>query len=235
MKKCEKCGYENKDEDTWCSMCGQQLGGENNFKNTEVQPPKHGSTLLIVIIIAAAIIIALISIIIAFTLSPNGAGSSAGTTKETETTVTYTEKPTEMPAPTIAPTPKATISMESLKKSIIEKRAKVIKENYGYVEYSELARNPNNYKGKSLMYEGKILQVLEDHSIEGLNYLNILLVVGNSYDNIVKVTYTLTNDEPRILEDDYVHVYGTSDGLYSYKTVRGNENTIPKIEADLIE
>ena len=39
----------------------------------------------------------------------------------------------------------------------------------------------------------------------------------------------------RILDDDYVTVYGTSLGLYSYQSTMGGEITVPALYLDRIE
>ncbi len=255
MKECVKCGHMNNDENMFCSACGEKIESIEEELSTEeiVQEEfvpeetivtndetdvktlldKNRFNMPLICTIIICIIIAVIAVSICIAVS--GKNSKTTTSTGIETTIAPVTKVTSNPVSTPISTPKATVNAQDVQKKLIENRANVVKENYGYVEYSELARNPNNYEGKSLSYEGKVIQVLEDRSISGLNSLSILMVVGGNYDNLVRVTYIIGNDESRILEDDYIHVYGTSNGLYSYETVRGNENTIPEITADLVE
>lgn len=151
--------------------------------------------------------------------------------KTAENTVTV--QPTVKSTP--KPTPAPTVDTKKMADTFKTAREKIVKENYGYVNFTELARNPNSYKGKSLTYEGKVVQTMEDNSLDGLVYYSIRLAVGGNYNSIVYVTYFTGSDEPRILEDDYVQIYGTAEGLYTYESTSGKSVTIPKINAVLIE
>ena len=105
-----------------------------------------------------------------------------------------------------------------------------IRENYGYVDYKELARNPDPYKGKSLTYSGKVIQV-----IEGDTETQHRIAVNGDYDNVIYVAYPKNIVTSRILDDDYVTVYGTSLGLYSYQSTMGGKITVPALYLDRIE
>ena len=72
-----------------------------------------------------------------------------------------------------------------------------IRENYGYVDYKELARNPDPYKGKSLAYSGKVIQV-----IEGDTETQHRIAVNGDYDNVIYVAYPKNIVTSRILDDD---------------------------------
>ena len=107
-----------------------------------------------------------------------------------------TPEPTVVPtpapaAPTTAPaTTKPTHSAESVSNMLAETRSAIVKENYGYVNYDDLARNPNSYKGKSLTYEGKIAQLMEDSDTladSHMVFVQMRLAVGGNYNNIVWV------------------------------------------------
>ncbi len=99
--------------------------------------------------------------------------------------------------------------------------------------YKELARNPDNYKGVTVSLKGEVIQVLES----GKN-IELRLNIDGNYEETVYVTYTLKEDEGRILEYDIVTIYGSFEGLYSYESVMGAEITLPQIAAryiDLVE
>lgn len=144
---------------------------------------------------------------------------------------TPTASPTPIPRKTAAPKK----TSEPIDFSIDSVKGTIKRENYGYVSYADLARKPNEYKGKSLTYEGKIVQTIEDYSISGIVYYNIRLAIDGDYDSIVHITYMTGDDDPRLLEDDYVQVYGTADGLYTYESTSGKSVTLPEITATLIE
>ena len=57
MVKCDKCGAENTDEDTFCSQCGEQL---NNDKNTSNGFDSSKFNLKIIIPIIAIVLIAVV-------------------------------------------------------------------------------------------------------------------------------------------------------------------------------
>ena len=100
----------------------------------------------------------------------------------------------------------------------------------GREAYKELARNPDPYKGKSLTYSGKVIQV-----IEGDTETQHRIAVNGDYDNVIYVAYPKNIVTSRILDDDYVTVYGTSLGLYSYQSTMGGKITVPALYLDRIE
>ena len=58
----------------------------------------------------------------------------------------------------------------------------------------------------------------------------------NGYGNVVYVsTGLLKEDEPSLLEDDYVTIYGVGAGDYTYESVMGASITIPYINAYYID
>ncbi|MBQ6065461.1 MAG: zinc-ribbon domain-containing protein [Clostridia bacterium] len=106
------------------------------------------------------------------------------------------------------------------------------------ISYTELARSPKSYEGKNVKFTGTILQVIEDFE-DGINYVALRVATKWGYsqyiDDVVYVLYAMPEDSPRFLEDDTITFYGVSTGLYTYKTVRGDEVTIPKVLAKVIE
>ena len=90
--------------------------------------------------------------------------------------------------------------------------------------YKEVARNPYKYDGEYAKFTGKVIQVQGD-----------MLLVNISSSNNIYVIYYQKYNEPRILENDRVTVYGELDGEKTYTTVRGNAVTIPKIKAEYVD
>lgn len=96
-------------------------------------------------------------------------------------------------------------------------------------DYTEVARNPNNYKGLRIKASGKVIQVMEGSGGD------VTLRVRSSGNNVWYITITLDSGASRILENDRVTVYGVCQGVTTYQTVMGSTLTIPKIEAKYIE
>ena len=101
------------------------------------------------------------------------------------------------------------------------------------ISYTNLARNPSQYEGQYVKYNGKVVQVMESSFYKAYR----VNVTKNRYyyDDTVYVTYITFEDGNRVLEDDIITFYGEYDGLYSYETVMGATVTIPKVNAKYIE
>lgn len=132
------------------------------------------------------------------------------------------------------------LAKEKAEKEAAEKKAKEeaeakekaeaeAKEKQGYetgITYDQLARTLDKYKGQKCKFRGEVIQVMEDD-----NYVSIRLAVGGGSNVLyVVIPSSILNNE-RILEDDYITVYGTSTGVITYTTVMGNELTIPSMLA----
>ena len=98
------------------------------------------------------------------------------------------------------------------------------------ITYDQLARTPDDYKGEKVKFKGKVIQV-----IEGGSEVNLRVAVNSDYNKIILVAYSPSLVSSRVLEDDKITVYGTSQGLYTYKSTMGGMITIPLIFADKIE
>ena len=90
------------------------------------------------------------------------------------------------------------------------KAAKAAEEARGYetgITYDQLARTPDDFKGKKVKFYGKVVQV-----IEGSGSVQIRLAVDDNYDTILLGEYSSSTVSSRVLEDDYITIYGTSVG-----------------------
>lgn len=124
---------------------------------------------------------------------------------------------------------------EAQKKKEEEEKAKkeAEKEAKGYetgITYSNLARNPDDYKGEKVKFKGKVLQV-----IEGDDSVQIRLAVKSDYDNVLFCEYSSSIVSSRVLEDDIITIYGTSVGTISYESTMGGQITIPAVYVDKID
>lgn len=109
------------------------------------------------------------------------------------------------------------------------------KEKFQEYNFEEMARNPQKVKGENAKVTGKVIQVIE-------NGLDVVLRVNitkkdDSYDSdTVYVEYKRKNDdEDRILKDDIVDIYGILNGLKTYTTVLGAEESLPFISAEYVD
>jgi ABC-type multidrug transport system fused ATPase/permease subunit len=101
------------------------------------------------------------------------------------------------------------------------------------IQYIDLARNPDIYKNKKVVFTGKVI-----HTIESGNYIALLVNVTkdefNVWDDTIFVNYQKANGESRILENDIITFWGTVKGLKTYKSVLGSQVTIPEVDAKYI-
>lgn len=102
--------------------------------------------------------------------------------------------------------------------------------------YTEIARNPQTYRGTYAKYTGEVVQVMEEGNLCNLR-VNITRK-GSSYTyytDTIFVVYTRPEGSSRILENDIITIYGINEGMYSYETVLGSEMTIPRVDAYYID
>ena len=103
-------------------------------------------------------------------------------------------------------------------------------DNYEAVDYTSVARTPDEWQGRLVQFSGRVLQVSEG-SGENL----IRLATNGDYDDVVAVGYDpAIMGSTRILEDDYISAYGTCIGIYSYTATMGQTISIPGVYADHI-
>lgn len=98
------------------------------------------------------------------------------------------------------------------------------------ISYSQLARTPDEYMGKKVKFSGKVLQTVEDSS----SSVTIRLAVDGDYDNVILGVYDSSIVSERILEDDYITIYGLSAGIFTYESTMGANISIPSISIDKI-
>ena len=111
--------------------------------------------------------------------------------------------------------------------------AKAAEEAQGYetgITYDQLARTPDDFKGKKVKFTGKVAQV-----IEGSGSIQIRLAVNDNYDTILFGQYDSSIVGSRVLEDDHITIYGTSAGTISYQSTMGGTITIPGVSIEKID
>lgn len=100
------------------------------------------------------------------------------------------------------------------------------------ITYDQLARIPEDFKGKKVKFTGKVLQVMEGSIASDPA---IRLAANKNYDTVIYGKYPSKIISSRILEDDMITIYGTSYGLQSYQSTLGGTITIPYVYIDKIE
>ena len=108
------------------------------------------------------------------------------------------------------------------------------KERCQRIDYDDLARSPDKYKGEYVKFTGKVVQVCSEAE-SPLYYSTYRVATSGSYDDVVLIYVDNYGSGERILEDDWITFYGTSDGLYTYTTVRGDRLSIPSIKVEYID
>lgn len=95
------------------------------------------------------------------------------------------------------------------------------------VNYEDVARNPDNFKGSLITFTGEVIQVMEGSTVTlRINQDN----PSNQFaSDTWYVTYKAPQDAARILVDDEIVVYGECTGTVTYKTVLGSQMTIPSM------
>ena len=93
-----------------------------------------------------------------------------------------------------------------------------------------MARTPDDYKGQKVKFYGKVVQV-----IEGDDSTQIRLAVDDNYDTVLLGEFDKSIVSSRVLEDDYITVYGSSVGTISYKSTFGGTITIPGVYIEKID
>ena len=127
---------------------------------------------------------------------------------------------------------KAATDQAAQEKAVADQKAKEEADRIGYetgITYEQLARTPDQFKGKKAKFNGKVLQVME-----GDGETQLRIAVNDNYDSVLYVAYKSNIVPSRVLEDDNVTVSGESLGLITYKSTMGGEISIPAMEVKVI-
>ena len=71
--------------------------------------------------------------------------------------------------------------------------------------------------------------------IEGDEEIDLRIAINGDYDHVILVYYPKNLVSSRVLEDDYITIYGISKGLYTYESTMGGHITVPMIGVDKID
>jgi len=102
---------------------------------------------------------------------------------------------------------------------------------YPRASYEKILRYPEQHNGKQYQIYGKVLQKTEASSYT-------ILRVGTSggfYDSVFYVTYSQSDIDASVIEEDYVTIHGICNGTQTYESIWGQSITIPYIIAERIK
>lgn len=110
-----------------------------------------------------------------------------------------------------------------------EERAQLYKHECENYSYDTIARNPDKYKNEKGYVYGRVIQVIES----GNDY-TLRVAMNGSYSAVILVSYTKPDQDDRILEDDWVKMYGIWYGTYTYESTMGASITVPLYFAEYL-
>ena len=96
--------------------------------------------------------------------------------------------------------------------------------------YEEIARNPDDFKGKNIVLTGEVIQVQEGIGDSVTLRVNMTKNEYGNYEDTVYCTYSYLKEDSKILEDDIIKIYGECQGDTSYTSIFGQKVTLPEIE-----
>lgn len=209
MKSCQNCGKSLQEEMQFCPYCGEpyieKTYIKQDFENINFAQQEQNSDNKTAVAIAVAIVIVVILLIIGILSRQKNTIQTNGT--QTNSQVENTQDLQEEIIRYLKLPP------DEFCNSCIE------------VTYDDIARYPNNYQYQIIKINGRIMQIMYDFIQPGMDgYL-----LSTNYGDIVLCGAFTNTSEPRILENDFITLYGISAGLDTYITVNNVEETVPSM------
>lgn len=104
-------------------------------------------------------------------------------------------------------------------------------DSYKDAEYDAIRRNPDEYYNKKTYFVAEVFQVVS----EGEEYNEYLMDIKS--ESSLNLAYVIIEKErllDRLLEDDFVQLFGKPMNEMSYETTGGSSSTVPIMYADFI-
>lgn len=111
---------------------------------------------------------------------------------------------------------------------------KEFKKSCKTITFKKLARNPDKHKGENFKIKGQVIQVLDSDSwFNDSTALRINITQDGTFwtDTIISAVNIPKGDD-RILDDDIITLWGTCKGLYTYKSVLGQNISLPRVDIE---
>ena len=118
----------------------------------------------------------------------------------------------------------AAMKAELEAQAVAEEEAK-LKQGYETgLTFDQLARDPDSYTGEKVKFYGRVIQLIDDPDL-----ITIRFAIDGDYDQTIMAAYEPDIVDSRILEDDYITIYGVSTGLFTYESTLGASITVPMV------
>lgn len=115
------------------------------------------------------------------------------------------------------------------KKSYAKDMKKFAK-SYKSINYKQLAKKPDKMFGKLVKIECEVSQVVQEGDYSTFLLAQMTKDEYGYYSDTIALNYAWHYDnEPRIIDDDKIIIYGQACDLYEYETVLGSTNKVPYI------
>lgn len=253
---CPNCGEELHDKQKFCAVCGTpavaSLEMKFSSKSKSLKSKKAGKfqkkrekkapvfKILILLLIVCSAVATL-----ALTKSANNQSDIIpATVPVVETTSALTTQATVTET-----VPTETIPVDNSPIGIAKQIAEI--EYQKYIEQEEAAsfmqrafaneisledlyRQPDLYEKKEVYFGGFVNQAVYDSSMPNKVILLVDVTGVNFPNNTILVLYEFDENEGRILEDDYVDIYGYATNLYTYESIIGASITVPAISGEFV-
>ncbi|MEJ5185464.1 MAG: TM2 domain-containing protein [Candidatus Geothermincolales bacterium] len=99
------------------------------------------------------------------------------------------------------------------------------------IDYRELKKNPDAFKGVRYVAEGNVVQIMESGGQTDMR----VKVAGSEWDVLEGIVYVIYAGSVPAYEDSRVRFWGEIEGSHTYTSVAGWKVTLPLVEARYVE
>lgn len=124
----------------------------------------------------------------------------------------------------------------SIEEKITELKEKLEIQNYkkqaSRVSYGNLMREPEKYEGMVVTFAGQVFDRIDEQDYYYLYLHSKYDEYYGYYDDVIIIK---VEKNIKVIEQDIIRFYGVFKNLHTYTTIRGDEITVPFIEAEIVE